>query len=117
MAERNVFDHLDKVGAPMGFEAGVLAELALRKSRGFRARRFAAFAYAGSAAAVLAAFVVVGGLILRRPETVRAALDNRAIPVTETVDYSNEVRNASYEPNTIYILEQVSEASSSGISY
>jgi hypothetical protein len=117
MAERNVLDRLDRVKAPAGFEARVLAELSLRKPRGFGARRLAAFAYAGSAAAVLAAFVIVGGLFLRRPEAARASRDDRAIPVTETVDYSSEVRNASYEPSTIYILEQVSEASSSGISY
>ena len=116
MAEHNVLDRLDRVKAPDGFERGVLAELSLRKGRAVRARRFQAFAYAGSAAA-LAAVVVIGGLVLRRPETIRAARDERAIPVTETVDYSNEVRNASYAPDTIYILEQVSEASPSGISY
>jgi hypothetical protein len=35
----------------------------------------------------------------------------------ETMDYSPEVLNASYEPRTVYILEQVSEASPQEITY
>jgi hypothetical protein len=117
MGERELLDRLNRVGAPAGFEGRVLAELARRKIRAPRAGRIPVFAYAGSAVAFLAAVVVVGGLLLRKPETRRAALDDKAVPVMETVDYSSEIRNASYEPQTIYILEQVSEASSSGISY
>ena len=117
MAEHDDLNRLDRVKAPFGFERRVLAELSIRKKRAVRARRIHTFAYAGSAVAFLAGFFVVGGLLLRKPETVRAALDKKIVPVMETVDYSNEVHHASYEPQTIYILEQVSEASPSGISY
>jgi hypothetical protein len=47
----------------------------------------------------------------------RASDSQSVIPVLETVNYSAEVRNASYEPRTVYILEQVSEGIPSGIKY
>jgi hypothetical protein len=118
MEEHNVLDRLERVKAPAGFERRVLAELSVRKGRRVRVHWIQRVAWAGSAAAVLVVFGVIGALFLNRPDTaVRAALDSRVVPVMETVDYSSEVRNASYEPQTIYILEQVSEASPSGISY
>jgi hypothetical protein len=39
------------------------------------------------------------------------------IPIIEAVDYAGEIQSASREPQTIYILEQVSEVTSTKIKY
>jgi hypothetical protein len=39
------------------------------------------------------------------------------IPIIEAVDYAGEIQSASREPQTIYILEQVSEGTSTKIKY
>jgi hypothetical protein len=125
MKERNIFDRLDRVVAPVGFEGRVLAELPRRKER--RARSLTTFRYSlvGGAAAVLVTFLLMNVLILRKPGGVSVAgkgmasgpVATEAVQVMETMDYSTEVHNASYEPQTVYILEQVSEASPQEITY
>ena len=125
MKERNIFDRLERVGAPVGFEGRVLAELPRRKERRARALPTYRYAFAGGAAALLATFVLVNALFLRKPEGVRVTgkgmvsgpVATEAVQVMETMDYSTEVHNASYEPRTVYILEQVSEASPQEITY
>jgi hypothetical protein len=121
MEEHNIFDRLERVGAPEGFEARVLAELLRRKERRSHALRTYRYAFAGATAVLLVTFV----LVLRKPEGVSMAGKGRAsgpivaepVQVMETMDYSTEVHNASYEPQTVYILEQVSEASPQEITY
>ena len=125
MEEHNFFDRLERVKAPEGFEAGVLAELPRRKECRSRLLRTYQFAFAGATAVVLATFVLVSVFVLRKPEDVSLAGKGGAsgsfaaesVQVMETMDYSTEVHNASYEPRTVYILEQVSEASPQEITY
>lgn len=125
MEERNIFNRLERVRAPEGFEAGVLAELPRRKARRSHALRTYRVAFAGATAVFLAIFVLVNVLVLRKPGGVSVAgkgmasgpVATEAVQVMETMDYSTEVHNAAYEPRTVYILEQVSEASPQEITY
>jgi hypothetical protein len=125
MEERNIFDRLERVGAPEGFEGMVLSELPRRQERRSRVLRTYRYAFAGATAVLLAAFVLFNVPILRRPEGVRMAGKGRtagpvaieAVQIMETMDYSTEVHNASFEPQTVYILEQVSEVSPQEITY
>jgi hypothetical protein len=52
-----------------------------------------------------------------RPEEAGGTDRRRSVQVMETMDYSAEVHNTSYDPQTIYILEQVSEVSPQEITY
>jgi anti-sigma-K factor RskA len=124
MEERNFLEKMDRIVAPPGFERRVLAELSRRKQLQRSSGRMWRFAYAGAAAVVLTAVVIGGVFVLDRTggkETAGAVrLAGRpaeAVPVMETLDYSSEYRNASSEPRTIYILEQVSEVSPREITY
>ena len=125
MEGHNIFDRLERVGAPEGFEGRVLAELSRRKKRKAHARLIYRYAFAGGAAVLLATFVLVNVLVLKQPGGVSVAgkgmasgpVATEAVQVMETMDYSPEVLNASYEPRTVYILEQVSEASPQEITY
>lgn len=125
MEERNIFDRLERVGAPEGFEGRVLTELFRRKKRRAHALLIYRYAFAGGAAVLLATFVLVNVLVLRNPGGVSVAgkgmasgpVAAEAVEVIETMDYSTEVHNAAYEPRTVYILEQVSEASPQEITY
>ncbi|HSA95328.1 MAG TPA: hypothetical protein VLJ16_04705 [Acidobacteriota bacterium] len=125
-----------KVRAPEGFEVTVLAKLPAARQERARARRVTAyrFAFAGSAALLLAGFLVFAPSS-REPDAVltyaerealtaapgkgaaSAASRSRALPVYETMDYPSEFRNAQAQRPTIYILEQVSETRPSEIIY
>jgi hypothetical protein len=131
MDRHELFAGVNRVKAPAGFEAGVLARLpAARKERARRAMTYR-YAFAGSAALVLAAFLffnpsgVDKGSVLSyaerealsaTPET-GARRGSRLVPVYETMDYASEYRNVRPQPRTVYILEQVSETVSSEIIY
>ena len=124
MEERNVLTSAARVTAPPGFERRVLAELARRKETRQSARRTWRFAYAGAAAVALTAVVIGGFFFLVRPAGTGPGLSDlssgrpaEAVPVLDTLDYSSEYRNASAEPGTVYILEQVSEVSPREITY
>lgn len=124
MEEPSYLGKMEKVAAPAGFERRVLAELARRKDLRRSSRRTWKLAYAGAAAGLVTAVVLGGVLVLDRAggkgtaAAVRLAERSvEAVPVMETLDYSSEYRNASTEPRTIYILEQVSEASPREITY
>ena len=39
------------------------------------------------------------------------------VPMLEKVDYSSEYRNVAHQPKTVFILEQVSEGSPSGVRF
>ncbi len=124
MEERNFLGSVNRVAAPPGFERRVMVELARRKDLRRSSRRTWQFAYAGASAVLLAAVVLGGVFVLdRKGEKVPAAAvrsagrPSEAIQVMDTLDYSSEYSNASSEPRTIYILEQVSEASPREITY
>jgi hypothetical protein len=124
MEGHELLSKMTRVAAPAGFEEGVLAGLAAARKRRERTRRTnLRYAFAGSAALVLAAFFLLNpSLFDREPpltfaEKEALSASPRSVPVFETMDYASEFRNASSQPRTVYILEQVSEAASSEIIY
>ncbi|MBU1338141.1 MAG: hypothetical protein KKD56_03635 [Acidobacteria bacterium] len=123
---------MGRVGAPEFFERRVLTELSQRREKRSRIRRLRlSLAGAGGAFAlvlVLANLFVVPGqspVDLSGLEKKLAAdsIQERypaagtVIPVTETVNYSREIRSRAGEPPTVYILEQVSNTSDARIIY
>ena len=138
MEGHELLDKMDRVEAPADFEERVF--LKIGQARGARVRRRAVFryAFAGSAAVFLIGFVLVNGPFkneravlsagklrpsgsavqqLSYSEPARDRTGRTYLPVMERVDYSKEFRNASYQPQTVYILEQVSEVRPSEIKY
>jgi hypothetical protein len=127
---------MNKVKAPAGFEEGVLARLPAARRERQRARRAAyRYAFAGSAALVLVGFLLLNPALFEK-ETVLtyaerealsatpgkgggtpSAVGSRVVPVYEAMDYASEFRNARSQPQTVYILEQVSGTVSSEIIY
>jgi hypothetical protein len=114
---------LQRVGAPPDFEARVLAELGRRRRALPRVRRARSFQLAlqGAAAGFLVLFAVLNIFVFRPApaslEAGRVPAEAEFLPITEPVDYGLEVRASSAEPRTVYILENVSNASSSRIRY
>jgi hypothetical protein len=130
---------LRRVKAPPDFEERVLTLLPDGRRARARRRTVIRLAFAGATTAVLAGFVVLNVFVLnktrpfsvvRQQKTEDRALPEAApspavleragaasVPMLEKVDYSSELRNVSYEPQTVYILEQVSEGTPSGIKF
>jgi len=137
MEGHELLARMNRVAAPAGFEEAVLAKLpAARKERSRVRRLNFGYALAGSAALVLVGFLLLGpsspsveesGLTFAEREVLSATPvlrtgasspnSSRPVPVFETMDYASEFRNASIQPRTVYILEQVSESVSSEIIY
>jgi hypothetical protein len=132
MGLNNLLEKIEKAEAPLNFEQKVMAELASRKrtlARNMRLRL--SFAGAFSAAAIL--LVIVGLFVLpqRRPAEISSierstpsAFERQDqhrirdyIPIVEAVDYTGEIRTVQDQPNTIYILEYVSESTDTKIIY
>ncbi len=140
MEEPNPLENMDRVQAPPGFEGRVLAELAIRKRRLVLRRRTWRFSLVGATAIVLVGLVTLNVSLWKKPspaavsslnkqftasQVAEAMLDKtsrsqalgEAISIIEPVDYSGEIRSISHEPQTIYILEQVTEAAYSQFKY
>ncbi len=140
MEEPNPLENMDRVQAPPGFESRVLAELAIRKRRLVLRRRTWRFSLAGATAIVAVGLITLNVLVLKRqtPDVVsglnkhvaasqvteampmqkfQSQAQGETIPIIEPVDYSGEVRSTSQEPQTIYILEQVTEAANTEFKY
>jgi hypothetical protein len=141
MEGHDILGKMRKVGAPPDFDERVFYRL--REARRERTRRRAVLRYAlaGSAAVFLAGYLLIGGGFPRigglTPFAGKEASVAEArrgipapsslwggeeagrtfVPVLETLDYAAEYRNASPQPRTVYILEQVSDVRSSGIIY
>ncbi len=139
MEGHELLNRLERVEAPADFEERCFARL--RQAAKERAHRRAVlrYSFAGSAAVLLAGFLVLNTLVLHKspgltyaskgksesalgqPSAFRPAGFETAgtglVPVMEKVDYSSEFRNASFEPQTVYILEQVSEGAPSGVKF
>src|SRR5512137_171968 len=127
---------MTRVCAPESFEVTVLTRLPAARQERARARRVTVyrFAFAGSAALILAGFLVFAPSS-REPDTALTYAEREAltatpgkgaaspasrspmVPVYETMDYSSEFRNVQAQRPTIYILEQVSETVPSEIIY
>ncbi|MGB7295431.1 MAG: hypothetical protein WBC70_07560 [Candidatus Aminicenantales bacterium] len=133
MSEMDILKKLAEVKAPPGFEQQVIARLSLRKRLERRKRTALRWSLAGSLASLTVVFVVLSTVVFRdrgplgiagrgadaRPSSslVRDAAAERAIPIIETLDYTTEFRRRSLEPETIYLLEQVSDTTSREIKY
>ena len=129
MEESSLLEKLTRVKAPPGFEKKVLAQLSLRR-RQLRASTLR-LSLAGAFSAVLVLLVAINifflpgkGLVkltgleedLSSPLSRRQQLaPNGYIPIIEAVDYQGEIRSG--DPATIYILEQVSDETSTEILY
>jgi hypothetical protein len=135
MEELNLLEKLERIKAPPDFEQKVLNTLSERKEKRRLRVRNLRFSFAGAFAVLLACFVVLNVFVLQRKgkgptdasglergvpagaekgETLRA---RDYLPIIEAVDYSGEIQRTSYESQTIYILEQVSEERLEQIKY
>jgi hypothetical protein len=130
----NLLKKLERVKAPPDFEQKILAQLSLRKRRKQRIK-YLRPSLAGAFSAALVFFIVVNVFILPKKGTREVAdlekglaspsifqrgggpRKGETIPIIEAVDYAGEIQSASREPQTIYILEQVSEGTSTKIKY
>ena len=140
MEGHELLNRLARVKAPDAFEEGVFRKVG--EARKARARRRAAFryAFAGSAAVLVVGFMILNQRSVKSQAPLSYASRAKAeaaspvrnaaypvsslrnasssyLPVLETVNYSSEMRNASPQPRTVYILEQVSEVRPSEIKY
>mgnify|MGYP005832869793 CR=1 FL=1 len=130
MEELDILRKLDRVRAPEGFERLVHERIAAGSENKTSLRPAFRFVLAGAAALVLVGMVLIGVFTpSRRPagpvvgrgrgeKPVEEALVDRsgrvvtsasAMPLLETIDYSGEVGAVSFDPRTVYILEQVPE--------
>ncbi len=134
MEESNLFKNLIKVKAPLNFEEKVLHELSLRKKK--RAIiKYLRLSFAGAFCFFLVVFFTFNIIIHPQRESSRIAGIERAspslstgyglreetrerefIPVIETLDFRKEAQ-ISGQPQTIYILEQISEKTREELKY
>jgi len=130
----NLLKKLERVKAPPDFEQKILTQLSLRKRRKLRIK-YLRLSLASAFSAALVFFLVVNVFILPKKGPVEVADMEKAlsaqptfqrggeprrgetIPIIEAVDYAGEIQSVSREPQTIYILEQVSEGTSTKIKY
>jgi hypothetical protein len=125
MEELNLLEKLERVKAPPDFEQKVLNLLSDRKEKRRLRVRNLRLSFAGAFAVLLVCFIVLNVFVFRgkgfldfsglkrgvpagaeRGETLRAG---EYLPIIEAVEYSGEMQRPSYESQTIYILERISE--------
>ncbi|NIM91605.1 MAG: hypothetical protein GTO17_11735 [Candidatus Aminicenantes bacterium] len=125
MEELNLLEKLERVKAPSDFEQKVLNLLSERKEKRRLGVRNLRLSFAGAFVALLVCFIVLNVFVLQRkgptdisglgrgvPAGAKRGEILRArdyLPIIEAVDYSGEIQRPSYESQTIYILERVSE--------
>jgi len=133
MEELNMLEKLERVKAPPDFEQEVLNLLSERKEKRRLRVKNLGLSFAGAFAVLLVCFIVLNVFVFQRKgpadisslergvpagakkgETLRA---RNYLPIIEAVDYSGEIQRPSYESQTIYILEQVSEERLEQIKY
>jgi hypothetical protein len=134
MDEMNLLANLNRVKAPPDFEQKVMARVSLLRRTQRERRRRLGFSLAGAFASLLVVFVLLNVFVLQNrtsqsvsgvnsalsPASARimpAAASRGAVPIIETLDYSSELRRRSPEPETVYLLEQVSDTTPQGIKY
>lgn len=132
MEAYELLKQLEIVKAPPNFEQKLLAQLSLRKRKQVRQKTMR-YSFAGAFAGVFVLLLVINFLILPGRGPVPYSAGERSalseldlggrlaagdtIPITETVDYSSEIRTLSNEVPTVYILEQVSWTTDTKIRY
>lgn len=133
MEELNLLEKLERVKAPPDFEQKVLSLLSERKEKRRLRVRNLRFSFAGAFAVLLVCFIVLNVFVFRekrpldfsdleggvpagakRGETLRA---RDYLRIIEAVEYSGEIQRPSYESQTIYILERVSDERLEQIKY
>jgi len=130
MSEWDIFKNLDTVKAPPDFEQRVMARLSLRRRMERRRQVALRWSMAGSFAALAAAAVLLNVFVFesKGPSAVadrgkgpapssafvERAANESTVPIIETLDYRTEVRGRSSEPETMYLLEQISDTSPRG---
>ena len=133
MSEWDIFKGLDTVKAPPDFEQKVMAQLSLRKRTARRRQIILRWSMAGSIASLAAVVVLLNVFVFqgRTPSGVaergkdvasassliQKAAAEQTIRIIETLDYRTEMRSRSTEPETVYLLEQVSDTTPRGIKY
>ncbi|MHB8054109.1 MAG: hypothetical protein ACYDH3_02530 [Candidatus Aminicenantales bacterium] len=123
MNNAKAWSGLEQVKAPADFEDRVIREMdRLRRTAPQRRKTLQLkWALSGSGAALLIGFIVLNLFVFKGDPLTRSgsasAVDVSPIHVTESVKYRPEVQAAAAEPGTIYLLEQVSDASFSMIRY
>ena len=133
MSDWEILRQLDTVKAPPDFEQRVMAQLSLRKRTERRRRAIPRWSMAGSFASLAAAAVLLNIFVFqgRSPfgiadrgkditpasSLVQRAAHERTIQIIETLDYRTEMRSRSAEPETVYLLEQVSDTTPRGVKY
>jgi hypothetical protein len=133
MDEMSMLKKLATVKAPPGFEQSVMARLDLRRRSERRKRSVLRLSLAGSLASLVGAFVLLNVFVLRQKApvvtmgkrdaaaavsgTARRAAGGLPVPIIETFDYASEIRSLSPRPRTVYLLEQVSDTTPTGITY
>jgi len=110
--EKKYISQLPVVEAPPGFESQVLARVRDQKVRAVRRRRWE-FGLAGVGAVAVALAVLISPGIkqpeysARQVKTDNSSLET--IQVMEPLNLENEMRRATDDPQTVFILEKVSD--------
>lgn len=133
MDEMTILKKLEKVKAPPDFEQQVMARLSLRRRSLRRERVGLRLSLAGAFASLVLVFVLLNVFVLqnRAPLNispspgeqsgaaagVQPAAFGQTVPIIETLDYSSEMRSRSYEPEAIYLLEQISDTTPKGVKF
>ena len=116
MEDERYFKPLDRVLAPPGFEQAVLTKLRERKAKKTRLTRLE-FSLAGATALIVAAFIIFSPAVRKSlpPVESGAGLSSEMTPekvvhLMEPIDWKKEMLKAAEEPQTVFILEQVSDS-------
>lgn len=122
MKDADVWNGLERVTAPADFEDRVLRGMDRRRAAPrMRMSRLFKWTLSGSAAALLIGFAVLNLFVFKSgPLSLSenaSATAGEAIQIMENVNYHPETLAGASESGTIYLLEQVSDASSSTIRY
>lgn len=133
MSEWDILKRLDRVKAPLDFEQKVMAQLSFRKKAERRRRIVLRWSMAGSFASLAVVVVLLNVFVFQdrtpsgvagRGKDVASASSliqktaaEQTIRIIETLDYRTEMRSRSTEPETVYLLEQVSDSTPRGIKY
>jgi len=133
MSEWDFMKGLDEVKAPPDFEQKIMAQLLLRRRAAQRRRIVLRWSMAGSFTSLVAAVVLLNIFVFqdRKPSDIAAtgkgtapasallqtAADERTVPIIERLDYLTEMHSRSSEPETVYLLEQISDTAPRGIRY
>ncbi|MBN2199510.1 MAG: hypothetical protein JW747_06620 [Candidatus Aminicenantes bacterium] len=132
MEESEILKKLPRAAAPPDFEARLMARLAERKgARTSGAPHRSRLWLAAVPAALLAVVVLVNVVFLRPPGSVpgpkvseKAGMhfsgtgrNGDAVRIMEPLNYRQDMRRLSDEPETVYILESVSDGVHGDILY